>query len=84
MDRKVIDGVLHLVAQVTFWLGGIFRNYFDIPVVNRFIGDGLGAAVPQWVGKQMRKIQTGVIQTYMVLAVLVVFGGLFIFMFISR
>jgi hypothetical protein len=40
--------------------------------------------VPQWLGKQMRKIQTGVIQTYMVLAVLVTFGGLFIFMFISR
>ena len=84
MDRKVIDGVLHLVARVTFWLGGIFRNYFDIPVVNQFIGDGLGAAVPQWFGKQLRKIQTGVIQTYMVLAVLVAFGGLFIFMFISR
>jgi NADH-quinone oxidoreductase subunit L len=84
MDRKIIDGVLHTVSRVTFWLGGIFRNYFDLPVVNRFIGDTLGAAVPQWFGKQMRKIQTGVIQTYMVLAMLVAFGGLFIFMFISR
>ena len=84
MDRKLIDGFLHLVARVSFWLGGIFRNYFDLPVVNRFIGDTLGAAVPQWFGKQIRKIQTGMVQTYMILAMLVAFGGLFVFMFITR
>jgi len=84
MDRKVIDGVLHLVARVTYWLGGIFRNYFDLPVINRFIGDTLGAAVPQWFGKQFRKIQTGVVQTYMIMAMVVAFGGLFIIMLITR
>ena len=84
MDRKLIDGFLHLVAQISFWLGGIFRNYFDLPVVNQIIGDTLGAAVPQWFGKQIRKIQTGMVQTYMILAILVAFGGLFVFMFISR
>ena len=40
--------------------------------------------MPQWFGKQIRKIQTGVIQTYMILAMLVAFGGLFVFMFITR
>jgi len=84
MDRKVIDGILHLVAQVTYWLGGIFRNYFDLPVVNKFIGDTLGAAVPQWFGAQIRKIQTGVVQTYMILAMVVAFGSLFIIMLINR
>ena len=84
MDRKLIDGILHLVARVTYWLGGIFRNYFDLPVINRFIGDTLGAAVPQWFGKQVRKVQTGVVQTYMILAMLVAFGGLFIFMITMR
>jgi len=84
MDRKVIDGILHLVAQVTFWLGGIFRNYFDLPVVNRFIGDFLGAAVPQWFGAQFRKIQTGVVQTYMIMAMVVAFGGLFLIMLATR
>jgi NADH-quinone oxidoreductase subunit L len=84
MDRKVIDGVLHLVARVTYWLGGVFRNYFDLPVVNRFIGDTLGAAVPQWFGKQFRKIQTGVVQTYMIMAMVVAFGGLFIIMLATR
>ena len=78
------DGFLHLVARISFWLGGIFRNYFDLPVVNRFIGDTLGGAVPQWFGKQIRKIQTGMVQTYMILAMLVAFGGLFVFMFITR
>jgi len=84
MDRRVIDGVLHLVARVTYWLGGIFRNYFDIPVINRFIGDTLGAAVPQWFGKQFRLIQTGVVQTYMILALVVAFGGLFIIMLATQ
>ena len=78
MDRKIIDGFLHLVARITFWLGGIFRNYFDLPVVNEFMGDTLGAAVPQWFGKQLRKFQTGAVQTYMLLAVAVVFSGLII------
>ena len=84
MDRTVIDGVLHLVAQATYWLGGIFRNYFDLPVVNRFIGDTLGGALPKWFGKQFRKIQTGVVQTYMILAMMVAFGGLFIIMLATR
>jgi NADH-quinone oxidoreductase subunit L len=84
MDRKVIDGILHAVAQVTFWLGGIFRNYFDLPVINRFIGDTLGGEVPKWFGNQLRKIQTGVVQSYMILAMLVAFGGLFIFMVAVR
>jgi len=84
MDRKVIDGVLHLVASVTYWLGGVFRNYFDLPVINQFIGDTLGAAVPQWFGKQFRKIQTGVVQTYMIMAMVVAFGGLFLIMLATR
>ncbi len=80
MDRKLIDGFLHLVVRITYWLGGIFRNYFDLPVINRFIGDTLGAAVPQWFGKQFRKLQTGTVQAYMIMAMLVAFGGLFVFM----
>jgi NADH-quinone oxidoreductase subunit L len=84
MDRGIIDGILHLVARVTYWLGGIFRNYFDLPVVNRFIGDTLGGAVPQWFGKQLRKIQTGVVQQYMMIAVLVTFGGLFYYLLTIR
>jgi NADH-quinone oxidoreductase subunit L len=84
MDRTIIDGVLHLVTRITYWLGGIFREYFDVPVVNTFIGDTLGGALPQWFGKQLRKIQTGVVQQYMLIAVLVTFGGLFYYLLTLR
>ncbi len=84
MDRKIIDGILHLVAQVTYWLGGIFRNKFDLPVINRFMGDTLGGEVPKWFGKQLRKVQTGLVQQYMVIAMLVAFGSLFIYLITMR
>jgi NADH-quinone oxidoreductase subunit L len=76
MDRKVIDGILHLVVRVTYFLGGVFREYIDKKVINEFICDTLGGAVPQWFGEKFRKIQTGVVQQYMVIAILVAFGGL--------
>jgi NADH-quinone oxidoreductase subunit L len=84
MDRGIIDGVLHTVARITYWLGGIFRNYFDLPVINGFIADHLGWKYPQWIGAQLRKIQTGVVQTYMLIAVLVTFGGLFAYLLTIR
>jgi NADH-quinone oxidoreductase subunit L len=84
MDGTIIDGVLHLVSRITYWLGNVFRDRFDIPVVNTFIGDTLGAALPQWIGKQLRKIQTGVVQQYMLIAVLVTFGGLFYYLLTLR
>ncbi|HKJ27562.1 MAG TPA: hypothetical protein VJ965_07990, partial [Anaerolineales bacterium] len=75
---------LHLVVRVTYWLGGVFRNYFDVPVINRFLGDTLGGAVPKFAGKQLRKIQTGAVQTYMIIAMLIAFGGLFILMMVMQ
>jgi NADH-quinone oxidoreductase subunit L len=81
LDRGVIDGFLHLVARITYWIGGILRNYIDIPVINQFMGDGTAAAT-HWFGKQFRKIQTGVIQQYMTIAMLVAFGGLIAYLII--
>jgi NADH-quinone oxidoreductase subunit L len=80
MDRKVIDGFLHVAARATYWVGGIFRNYFDVPVVNQFMGDFLGAAVPQWFGEQFRKIQSGKVQQYMMTAVLLAAFVLFFYL----
>ncbi len=82
MDRKLIDGILHLVARITYWLGGIFREKFDKPVVNEIIGDFFGWKLPQWIGQQLRKVQTGQVQTYMLIAMLVAFGSLFIFVIV--
>jgi NADH-quinone oxidoreductase subunit L len=70
MDQGVIDGVLHIFGPVTDRLGTIIRNYFDLPVINRFFGDG-SADVTYWFGGKLRAIQTGRIQQYLMLALVV-------------
>jgi NADH-quinone oxidoreductase subunit L len=72
MDRKVIDGSLHGVARFSLFLGNAFRNYFDKPVINEFLGDGTGKAVKA-SGFSLRKIQAGRVQYYMVASVVVLF-----------
>ncbi len=80
MDQTVIDGILHGVARFSLFLGHAFRNYFDKPVINEFIGDGTGSVV-KTSGSELRKIQAGRIQYYMVasITVLVIFACYFIF-----
>jgi len=68
MDRGLIDGILHGVSRVSSSIGGYLRNYFDLPVINRLIGDG-SAEVVQRTGRGMRFIQTGRVQQYMMMAV---------------
>jgi NADH-quinone oxidoreductase subunit L len=79
LDRQLIDGILHKAAQASFALGGIFRNYFDVPIVN---GSGdLTADLTQRFGQALRKVQSGSVQQYMLVAALVTFGGLFYYLF---
>ncbi len=40
----LIDGILNGVAHLTLWLGGAFRNAFDLPVING-TGDTVGKGV---------------------------------------
>ncbi len=68
MDQKVIDGFLHGVARFSLFLGHAFRNYFDKPVINEFLGDGTGSAV-KTSGSELRKIQAGRIQYYMIASI---------------
>ncbi len=81
MDRTIIDGFLHNVARVSLFLGSVFRNYFDKPVINEFFGDGTGMVVKA-SGGGLRKVQTGRIQFYMIVSivVLVVFAALYYFL----
>ena len=81
MDQTVIDGVLHNLARFSLFLGHIFRNYFDKPVINEFIGDGAGSVVKA-SGSGLRKIQAGRIQYYMVVSitVFVIFAVLIYFL----
>ena len=79
MDRGVIDGFLHAVARVSYALGGAFRNYIDVPLINGF-GDFIGEGVKK-LGRAFRVIQTGRVQQYMVIALVLAFGTLFYYLY---
>jgi hypothetical protein len=48
----------------------VIRNNFDLPVINRFFGDG-SADVTYWFGGKLRAVQTGRIQQYLMFALVV-------------
>jgi len=85
MDQGVIDGILHFFARAALFIGHVFRNYFDKPVINELIGDKLGAYWTfQPAGRALSKTQTGRIQTYLIgaVAVFVAIGAaLYLFAF---
>ena len=70
MDQGLIDGILHLFGPFTDRFGSFIRNYFDLPVINRFFGDG-SAEVTYRAGDRLRLVQTGRIQQYLMLALVV-------------
>jgi NADH-quinone oxidoreductase subunit L len=70
LDQGVIDGILHIFGPLTDRIGSIIRNYFDLPVINRFFGDG-SADVTYTAGERLRAVQTGRIQQYLMLALVV-------------
>jgi NADH-quinone oxidoreductase subunit L len=84
MDKGLIDGILHLFGPATGGVGSGIRNYFDVPVINRFFGDGIAEAT-WWFGKNLRPIQTGRIQQYLLLSLIVLFvvGGLLYFLLMA-
>ena len=71
MDQTVIDGILHTFGKVTGWLGDKIRAYIDLKFINEFVGDGTGKSV-QWTGRNLRPIQTGRVQQYMLAALLTI------------
>ena len=77
MDKGVIDSILHIFGPATGGLGTFIREKFDVPFINQFLGDG-SANATYWLGKNLRPIQTGRIQQYLILSliILVVIGGL--------
>jgi NADH-quinone oxidoreductase subunit L len=79
MDRGVIDGFLHTVSRAAYGLGGIFRNWIDLPIVNGF-GDFVGEGVKK-LGRAMRVVQTGRVQQYMIIALVIAFGTLFYYLY---
>jgi len=84
MDKGFIDGILHIFGPTTQGIGSTIRNYFDLPVINRFFGDG-SADVTWWFGRNLRPMQTGRIQQYLILtlALIIVVGGLVYYFFMA-
>jgi len=70
MDKGLIDGILHIFGPATKGVGTVIRNYFDLPVINRFFGDG-SADVTYWFGGKLRAVQTGRIQQYLMFALVI-------------
>ncbi len=69
LDRGFIDGILHLFGSGTQGIGDTIRNYFDLPVINRLLGDG-SANATYWSGEKLRVVQTGRIQQYLMFALI--------------
>lgn len=83
LDKGVIDGILHAFGPFTQGTGSALRNYFDLPVINRAIGDG-SAEITYWFGGKLRGIQTGRVQQYLMLALvtfIVIGAALYFFVF---
>jgi len=70
LDLTLIDGVLHAIGRLGLWLGMALREYFDIPVVNR-AGDATGRGV-RLAGRALRGVQSGRVQQYMLVTMMVV------------
>jgi NADH-quinone oxidoreductase subunit L len=70
VDRGIIDGALHLVGRTALRVGHAFRNYIDGPLVNGF-GDLVGEGT-KWFGRRFRVIQTGNVQQYLVIVMVIV------------
>jgi len=60
-------------------IGRFFREWIDKPIVNGF-GDAVGEGVKR-VGRSLKFIQTGRVQQYMVMALVIAFGALFYYLF---
>ena len=84
MDKGLIDGILHIFGPLTQGLGSIIRNYFDLPVINRFFGDG-SADATYWFGNKLRAVQTGRIQQYLMFALVtfIVVGAVLYFFLLA-
>ncbi len=64
IDRRIIDGLLHLIARIFTWTGDFLK------LLNTWLIDGVGDGIPEYVaqfGAWFRRVQTGRIQQYLLL-----------------
>ncbi|HEX9838379.1 MAG TPA: NADH-quinone oxidoreductase subunit L [Anaerolineales bacterium] len=70
MDQRLIDGTLHIFGPVTDKIGSFIRYYIDLLIVNQAVGDG-SYKVTWWFGRNLRGVQTGRIQQYLMFALVI-------------
>ena len=78
MDRGMIDGTLHGVARSAPAVGRFFRSTIDRAI--NWFGDAVGEVAKKF-GSGIRVIQTGRVQQYMVIALILAFSTLFYYLF---
>lgn len=78
IDKDGIDKFIEFVAKGVWNLGGIIRHWFDVKVVN-WLADHLGIGLRAG-SRELRHMQTGRVQQYLLLTVLVAFvvGAVFL------
>jgi len=69
LDKGLIDGVLHTIGRSAAVIGTALRTYIDKAIINETIGDGT-AKVVKSSGTELRPIQSGRLQQYMVASLL--------------
>ncbi|HUH97556.1 MAG TPA: NADH-quinone oxidoreductase subunit L [Anaerolineales bacterium] len=70
MDKGLIDGFLHFFGRAANAIGSAVRTYVDLLIINQTVGDGTAHATG-WVGRNLRPIQSGRIQQYMLVSLIV-------------
>jgi NADH-quinone oxidoreductase subunit L len=71
IDRVVIDGFLHALASLGVLLGTLLRKGFDYPVITQAFELIFGQS-PLDLGVELKKIQTGRVQEYIVISMITV------------
>lgn len=69
-DNKIIDGIVNLSSLITRGFS-YFIGHFDNIVIDGFVN--LIASITGFFGAALRKVQTGSVQTYIVLAIIGMF-----------
>lgn len=80
VDRGLIDGTLHSLSRVALNLGNILRNRIDKPIINGFadlVGEGT-----KIFGRSFRYIQTGRVQHYLLMTLVLAISAIFYYLFL--
>ncbi len=71
VDRKFLDGILYGLAHLGLIVGKFLRQVVDLPVFNRGFEAVFGRS-PLMFGHELRRIQTGRVQQYIIFSLMVV------------